>query len=149
MKLFCKLGLHWRMKVGHCLFIDSVSSKEVFSAICPCGIEWMIEDIFGFPLFKVRRGTIGEKKMKITAHVVAEACCFDLDGLIEKIWILRKDRMWISQPQPILDQRVDISGHMVPLSIKDIEPPEDANHLLICSNIYTRDVGMIAYKEKI
>lgn len=51
---FCKVGLHWRMKINHCLFIDVVSGKEVFSATCPCGIEWMTDAPMGFPFFKVK-----------------------------------------------------------------------------------------------
>lgn len=52
--LFCKLGLHWRMKIIERLFIDVVSGKEVFKAVCPCGIEWMTDAPMGFPFFKVK-----------------------------------------------------------------------------------------------
>jgi len=53
MKLLCKLGLHWKMKILHSLFIDRVSGETVFEAECPCGRHWMIDDVFGFPFFKV------------------------------------------------------------------------------------------------
>lgn len=49
----CKIGLHWKMKIKHCLFIDRVSNEEVFEAVCPCGRCWMITNIFGLPIFKV------------------------------------------------------------------------------------------------
>lgn len=55
MKLFCKLGLHWRMKVGECLFLDVVSWKKVYGAVCPCGKHWMVDSTHGFPTFKVAR----------------------------------------------------------------------------------------------
>lgn len=53
--LLCKIGLHWKMKIRHYLFTDKVSRKEVFEAVCPCGRIWMIEDIFGLPIFKVEK----------------------------------------------------------------------------------------------
>ena len=53
MKLFCKLGLHWRMKVLDCMFIDVVSWRSVYEAVCPCGRKWMVDSRHGFPLFKV------------------------------------------------------------------------------------------------
>ncbi len=53
MKLFCQLGLHWRMKLIQSLFIDVVSGQTVFEAVCPCGKHWMIDSVFGFPFFKV------------------------------------------------------------------------------------------------
>ena len=49
----CRLGLHWRMKILYCLFVDLVSGKEVFEAVCPCKKHWMIDVSHGFPIFKV------------------------------------------------------------------------------------------------
>lgn len=60
MKILCRIGLHWKMKILHCLFMDSVTHREVFEAVCPCGLHWMIEDVFGLPLFKVAKGQGGE-----------------------------------------------------------------------------------------
>jgi len=51
--LFCKVGLHWRMKIVESLFVDVVSGKTVYKAICPCNEYWMIDTLLGFPFFKV------------------------------------------------------------------------------------------------
>jgi len=51
--LLCKLGLHWKMKIVESLFTDIVSGHTVFDAVCPCGKHWMVDEIHGFPFFKV------------------------------------------------------------------------------------------------
>ena len=55
MKLFCKIGLHWKMRILETLFIDQVNGLEVYKAECPCGRIWMMQSVFGFPFFKVER----------------------------------------------------------------------------------------------
>lgn len=55
MPLLCRLGLHWRMRIGECLFIDVVSGKPVYQAFCRCNREWMVDSTHGFPWFKVER----------------------------------------------------------------------------------------------
>jgi len=37
MKLLCKIGIHRPLKNHHHNFIDRVSGKTVYDAICPCG----------------------------------------------------------------------------------------------------------------
>lgn len=51
--IFCKTGLHWRMNIVQSLFVDVVTGKTVFEAVCPCGKHWMTDSIAGFPFFKV------------------------------------------------------------------------------------------------
>jgi hypothetical protein len=53
MNLFCKLGLHWRMKIDNCLFIDAICWRQVYAATCPCKRKWMVDSKHGFPFFKV------------------------------------------------------------------------------------------------
>lgn len=53
MKLLCKLGLHWRIKLIDCAFIDQVDHQEVFKGRCSCGKIWLYNGIEGFPFFKV------------------------------------------------------------------------------------------------
>ena len=52
------------MKKLHSLFVDIVSGKTVFEAVCPCGKHWMTDSVFGFPGFKV--------EMKRAAKVLEE-----------------------------------------------------------------------------
>ena len=54
--LFCNLGLHWRMEIIESLFRDIVSGKTVFHAVCPCGKDWMVDSVHGYPFFKVPLG---------------------------------------------------------------------------------------------
>jgi len=51
--LLCRIGLHWRMRIVQSLFVDIVSGKTVFEAVCPCEKHWMMDSIMGFPFFKV------------------------------------------------------------------------------------------------
>lgn len=53
--LFCRLGLHWRMKIIESLFVDIVSGNMVYLAKCPCNRQWMVDVTHGFPTFKVER----------------------------------------------------------------------------------------------
>ena len=53
--LLCRIGLHRPLKQHHHNFIDKVSGKTVYTAKCPCGIEWMTDSIFGWFGFKVKR----------------------------------------------------------------------------------------------
>jgi len=55
MPLLCRLGLHWRMRIVDSMFIDIVSGKMVYEAICPCKRRWMVDVTHGFPTFKVER----------------------------------------------------------------------------------------------
>lgn len=49
----CRLGFHWFM-VGHEPdFVDVVSGKIVYLAMCPCGRIWFVDTISRFPTFKV------------------------------------------------------------------------------------------------
>jgi len=41
------------MKIVEGIFIDVVSGKMVYEAVCPCGRSWMVDSIHGFPTFKV------------------------------------------------------------------------------------------------
>lgn len=43
------------MKIVEPLFVDIVSGKMVYGAECPCGREWMVDVMHGFPTFKVER----------------------------------------------------------------------------------------------
>ncbi len=51
--LFCKLGLHWRVKIIQPLFVDIESGGMVYEVVCPCGKHWMTEYGKGYPFFKV------------------------------------------------------------------------------------------------
>jgi hypothetical protein len=42
------------MEIIERLFVDVVSGKQVYDAICPCGKRWMIDSWYGFPFFKMR-----------------------------------------------------------------------------------------------
>jgi hypothetical protein len=55
MKLLCKIGLHWPLKIKSCSFIDKVSGKEVFNAECSCGKQWLTDGIFGLFGFRVKK----------------------------------------------------------------------------------------------
>jgi hypothetical protein len=59
--LFCKIGLHWKMKIVESLFTSVNSGRTVFDAVCPCGKHWMTDEIHGYPFFKVRLERRDEK----------------------------------------------------------------------------------------
>ena len=43
------------MRIVDSMFIDIVSGKMVYEAICPCKRRWMVDVTHGFPTFKVER----------------------------------------------------------------------------------------------
>lgn len=45
------------MQLEDHLFIDMITGRTVYDAVCPCGRKWMIDVRHGFPLFKVERVT--------------------------------------------------------------------------------------------
>ena len=64
-KLLCVLGIH-RPLTGHTsYFVDVVSGKTVYKAVCPCGKEFMVDSLGPFGGFKVeilKQGGCYEKK---------------------------------------------------------------------------------------
>jgi hypothetical protein len=54
--LLCRVGIHRPLTIKDCAFIDQVSHKEVFNAICHCGKRWMVDSPFGWFGFKIEKG---------------------------------------------------------------------------------------------
>jgi len=57
--LLCIAGIHRPLKIKDCAFIDQVTHKEVFNAICPCGKKWLTDSVFGW---------FGDKMLKEATH---------------------------------------------------------------------------------
>jgi hypothetical protein len=56
MNWLCKIGIHRPLSDHHHDFIDQVSGKTVFNAVCSCGKKWMVDSLFGWFGFKVEIG---------------------------------------------------------------------------------------------
>ena len=53
--ILCKLNIHRPLK-GHVYnFTDKVSGKIVYDAICPCKKVFMVDSIYGWLGFKVKK----------------------------------------------------------------------------------------------
>jgi hypothetical protein len=51
----CKYGIHRPLNGHRHNFVDSVSGKTVFTAVCPCGKKWMTDSLFKWFGFKVEK----------------------------------------------------------------------------------------------
>ncbi len=51
----CDIGIHRPLAIKDCAFIDQVSHKEVFHAVCPCGKKWLTDSVFGWFGFKMEK----------------------------------------------------------------------------------------------
>ena len=61
-KILCRMEVHRPLK-GHTLqFIDRVSGKSVYKAMCSCGKEWLVDSPFGFFGTKLLLGKKDERE---------------------------------------------------------------------------------------